>query len=130
MSGYYALSLNSRVGMIAAGVNGTNWLYLGIYDCGGAIAYMNGSSTQPVLSAMQASAIDQKIDDGMPTTGNIYATMGTSGLLDGNPNNANSGSSLSLGYYNIQCETTATPPAYNVTVNGSGLGCNLLVKLQ
>lgn len=77
--------------------------------------YMN---TQPSLSVLQASNIDKKLDDGLPTRGRITA-------FDVNGNSTNLPSASSITCYD------STSNQYSISQNnGSGINCSLSFKFQ
>jgi prepilin-type N-terminal cleavage/methylation domain-containing protein len=121
---YYSMSINPQMGMVAQTYQGNVWVYLGINDC--APSYIGGASTAGVMTPAQASAIDTKMDDGLPATGNVLAFVpgygGSLDTLDANP---------SPNSYANYCVIGSPATAYNIK---SGLAntvqCRLLVKMQ
>jgi prepilin-type N-terminal cleavage/methylation domain-containing protein len=77
----------------------------------------------PALTAAQAAAIDTKIDDGLPTTGNVLAQY-----LGGRVDWSTHGSSPSAS----TCYDTSTGnAAYSITYqNGSNVTCSISFKFQ
>jgi prepilin-type N-terminal cleavage/methylation domain-containing protein len=115
---YYSMNLNPRMGMIAAMVNGNTHLFLGISEC--AQLYFIGVSPTGVMTPGQAGAIDQKMDDGVPSTGAIIAheyTNASNQWINGTPDTTAG-----------KCVTTAAAATYNV--GSSTNWCVLLVRLQ
>jgi hypothetical protein len=109
------------------GANGFNWF--GIE----AMTGMDSNGTpQPypimatTISVNQAYSIDKKVDDGVPTTGNVqaaYAAAWTATTVIASAPNAASDSATT-------CYNT-TGPAYSVTFNGgAGANCALSFRFQ
>ena len=85
----------------------------------------------PALTAAQASAIDNKIDDGLPTKGNVlaqYLGVSNSGANAGQIGWSTSGSTPSA----TTCyDTSSGTAAYSVGYqNGSNVTCGLSFKFQ
>ncbi len=112
--------LNANAGMVAETFNGDLWLYLGISDCGYTFfqalgAVKSADNQMGVLTPLQALAIDSKMDDGVPATGNVFAhqpAFQVDGTIDNTPN---------------QCVTDATSKVYNAS-NNSANWCRLMVR--
>jgi prepilin-type N-terminal cleavage/methylation domain-containing protein len=80
----------------------------------------------PALTVAQASAIDTKIDDGFPTTGNVLAQY--LGLPNGTPDWSATGSSPSA----TTCYDTSSGTAkYSISYsNGSMVNCGISFRMQ
>jgi len=70
------------------------------------------------LTALEAKAIDEKLDDGSPTTG-IAITM-----TDLNTPNAGAAAATTV------CNTNATPSVYNVSSAATGASSNVVCQMQ
>jgi hypothetical protein len=103
--------------------NGYN--YYGLSAFGQISAASNVLSSSPILSVAQAYAIDKKMDDGLPTTGNVLAQYVSSGapyVVTLAPNAATPSSTT--------CYDT-TSLSYSITQNGgTGLNCALSFQFQ
>ncbi len=120
----FAPYLHPSGGMLAFTHTGTTWLYVGMATyptapCNFGIQAGLPYSANGVMTPQQAFAIDKKLDDGIPATGNIRATIrsnSNNNFIDGTIDNL-------VGV----CVVDATSLAYNVT-NGSK-DCRLMIKL-
>lgn len=81
-----------------------------------------GTVANPAITVMQAYNIDNKIDDGLPTSGNVRATyLNTWYVTQANPQLSDSATS---------CYNTTTN-AYSIGINtGSGSNCALSFQLR
>jgi len=101
--------------------NGNNWY-------GIALLNMGGDGGLPGMSVAQANAIDQKLDDGFPTTGNVRAMTvscwpnETWPSLNSAPNAANDNATTCF---------NNTTNNYSMSQNGgSNLNCALSFRMQ
>jgi hypothetical protein len=82
------------------------------------------------MTVQQAYQIDQKVDDGAPTTGNVTAIYDTGGLTE----NAAPQASAATGAPNAvatDCYDSTTTPNYDVGMNnGAGANCALSFRFQ
>lgn len=115
-SGYLTMALNPQYGMIATSWNGGTWVWLAVSDCG--TYTVNTLGLNPVMTPPQAYAIDLKMDDGVPSTGNTLAFTYNNSTQLLNTVDVTAG----------KCVTTAAATTYNITNNT--LQCRLLIKLQ
>jgi len=118
----------------SAKIGGTNYIYVYSYNAYNwyGISVLNqahnATNGAPGLSVMQAYSIDQKVDDGMPTTGNVRAMTITSVPFVTWPSliSAPNAASDSVG----TCFNT-TVPAYSIAMNnGSNVNCALSFRFQ
>ena len=94
---------------------GRNWYYLGSI----AAAITTGVITPTAAATPQeAKGIDEKIDDGMPTTGVVLSMT--------NLTTADPGAAAAT----TVCATNATPPVYNVSTAATGALSNVVCMLQ
>jgi prepilin-type N-terminal cleavage/methylation domain-containing protein len=116
--GYYALSIEPKSGMVAQSWEGSTWFYLGISNCNSvplSAPGNGGADTNGVLTPLRAFAIDTKLDNGVPGTGQVLAFRSDgSGYLNRLDTTANS------------CVVSVAALAYNITDNTTK--CRLLVK--
>ncbi len=118
--GFHATAINPTAGMVVFSMGTQPWLFLGINEAAtGGVCNMfniNGISTGGVMTPAQAFAIDTKLDDGIPASGVIRATIMGPWSLDGTIDN------------NVaDCVVDATSLAYNTT--NTNIACRLIVKL-
>lgn len=118
-TGYYSNAINPSTGMVAVNIQGTPTLYLGINAVPAAcnLWQIQATSTGGVMSPAEASAIDVKLDDGIPGTGIFYATKLTTAKVAGAVDNTAS-----------QCVTDATSKIYNVSDETNW--CRMLALLK
>jgi len=102
---------------------GGNWYGLSAITSTSSIGGMHSTATIP---AIQAYNIDTKMDDGMPTTGNVQAVyiLGQGGAWGTAPSNAPNAASDNA----TSCYNTAAP-AYSINYNG-GTGANCALSFQ
>jgi prepilin-type N-terminal cleavage/methylation domain-containing protein len=137
--------------------NGTNYFGLSLVTGTDGSGVLYGSATNPGLTVQQAYALDTKVDDGLPQSGNvtakyqnwtIYASGGSSfygygaywasggGVTGaGNGEGANAGSAITC--YDNSSSPTGTPgnagatPHYSIEIsNGMNNNCALSFKMQ
>jgi prepilin-type N-terminal cleavage/methylation domain-containing protein len=124
-------------GISVASINSVNGYYWGISTntgisgwadtCGGvSTSYCDLSPTGTgVITPAQAQTFDNKVDDGNPATGNVYAVFvwnGTNTLYpQANP-------VLTFGYIPYNCLSSSLPPAYNISFGAPA--CNLWINMQ
>jgi prepilin-type N-terminal cleavage/methylation domain-containing protein len=108
--------------------NGPNFFGLSMINSmvGGVISYSDAIPPAPALTVAQAYAIDTKIDDGMPTTGNVLAQW--LGGTYGHPNWSTNGPTPSA----TTCYDTSSGTAkYSISYqNGALVNCGLSFKMQ
>lgn len=113
--------INKYMNVYVYANNGYNYYGLSAF---GQIAASNVLSSSPILSVAQAYAIDKKMDDGLPTTGNVLAqyVSSVSYVVTLAPNAATPSSTT--------CYDT-TSLSYSITQNGgTGLNCALSFQFQ
>jgi prepilin-type N-terminal cleavage/methylation domain-containing protein len=131
----------------AAKVGSSNYVYvyetnsINYYGLSNASAFTTGYlTTGPAISAQQAYAIDQKMDDGLPASGNVQAVyVAGTVTVSGPPNHrtytpsaavspaANASPAVQGDCY----DSTSTAGAYALTVNGnSQVVCSLSFAFQ
>lgn len=121
--GFYKPVLNDKSGLIALTASGVQWLYLGLANCSVGNVFFNTGDASGVIPARQAFILDQKLDDGIPSTGTVRAgrsrsfcpEVGTS-CLDARPDTTAG-----------QCVTTVAATNYNVADPTNQ--CRLLVRM-
>ena len=116
----YPLAKVGSGGISVGNLGGKNGYFWGINENLHSWSYFGLSN--PVLGVItpaQAQAFDTKIDDGIATTGNVYAAWMYGGDNRVHPEWAHAG-------YN--CLTFATPNAYNTSDLGSA--CSLWITMQ
>jgi prepilin-type N-terminal cleavage/methylation domain-containing protein len=100
-------------------INGANWFDLSVITY---VYVAGGMISKPGLSVGEAYAIDNKIDDGIPTSGNVNASYLAYGALMSSPA---SGTDSPTTCYN------STTHTYSVSQNnGAGINCALRFKMQ
>jgi prepilin-type N-terminal cleavage/methylation domain-containing protein len=100
-----------------------------IYATGGNnVSHIAGSLPAPALTVAQAYAIDSKIDDGQPTTGNVLAQYLGTTPFGGMPDWSTSGSSASA----TTCYDTSSGTAkYSINYqSGALVNCGISFKMQ
>lgn len=102
-------------GIYAATYEGKIWYGLMLNNCslGTNQGNVNQLSTGGVLTPLNASQLDQKIDDGIPATGKVRAVKSHLALIDDVAN---------------QCVVDSSSNAYNITDNA--LRCRLFIKAK
>ncbi len=94
---------------------GRNWFYIGSI----AAAITTGAVTPTAaVTPQEAKGIDEKIDDGFPTTGVV---LSMSNLTTADPGAAAA---------TTVCATNATPPVYNVSSAATGALSNVVCMMQ
>lgn len=111
-SGVLPISHGSRFG-------DTNYFLLGVQAASTSLEWVSQHSTRAVLSPDMAYGLDSKMDDGIPSTGNIRAVKWTWTGSDFDLDHDTSAS---------QCVKTAAATDYNVT--SKTVACRLMFKLQ
>jgi hypothetical protein len=85
-------------------------------------------ASSPIVSVMQAYKMDLKVDDGIPTSGNVMAyyvnNIGGSNILSSAPNTATSGGN------STSCYDTTTGTYSTTYNNGAGGNCAVSFKMQ
>jgi len=114
---YPKLAFDASMGMVATSYNGGHWLYLGISNC--ASGYFNGQAGSAdqngTLLPSIAYAIDQKMDNSSPNSGQVLAFRSSgSGPVDRPDILAN------------QCVTTVAATNYNII--STTKWCKLLIR--
>lgn len=108
-----ALPVNPAAGMIGNTYRGSPALCLCVYDGNHSNDTLGTFASQPVVPVASAYAIDSKLDDGIPGTGNVMAVKATSGWpIDNSPSN---------------CVTSSSSTAYNMD---TGTNCRLAVLMK
>ena len=101
----------------------------------------SSDSANPGLSVIQASTIDKKIDDGIPTSGSVLATGSVSFTGNASCNNIGGSSGIQGYFLPASCFSTVSASSttcYDTTSgqyslsqnNGSGINCALSFKFQ
>ena len=155
------ISNTNYIYVYSGGYYGTSWVsngvnYFGISSAT-SLAYNGVANSTPMLTVQQAYAIDSKMDDGFPQSGNVTATYlnmninpssitwaaggGVSGAYSGSAyqpaptNSATAGSSTTC--YDNSSAASGTPGVagavqhYSVEIsNGANVNCALSFKMQ
>jgi prepilin-type N-terminal cleavage/methylation domain-containing protein len=92
------------------------------------VAQSGAPAPAPAFSVAQAYAIDNKMDDGLPTTGNVLAQYLTTDTSGGAPGWSTNGSTPSA----TTCYDTSSGTAkYSISYsNGSMVNCGISFKMQ
>ncbi|MDX2094994.1 MAG: prepilin-type N-terminal cleavage/methylation domain-containing protein [Alphaproteobacteria bacterium] len=94
---------------------GRNYFYLGTV----AAAITTGAVTPTAgVTALEAKSIDEKIDDGAPTSGVVISMTDLT--------TANAGAAAAT----TECNTNATPSVYNVSSAATGAASNVVCQLR
>jgi hypothetical protein len=96
-------------------LTGRNYFYIGSITAAmttGAVTTGNG------VTPLEAKGIDEKVDDGAPTTGTVLSMT--------NLTTANAGAAAAT----TVCNTNATPSVYNVSSAATGAQGNVVCQLQ
>jgi len=103
-AGYYVYSLTGR-----------NYIYMGTITA----AITTGAvTTANAVTPLEAKGIDEKIDDGAPTTGTVLSFT--------NLTTPNAGAAAAT----TVCNTNASPSVYNVSSAATGAAGNVVCQLQ
>lgn len=103
---------------------GRNYYYLGALAQAAAGATFDSSAA---VTTLEAKGIDEKIDDGAPTTGIVISlTAQTGKTLGSELGTANAGAAAGT----TVCNTNATPSVYNVSSAATGAPSNVVCLLQ
>lgn len=96
-------------------LTGRNFFYIGTITAAittGAVTATNG------VTPLEAKGLDEKIDDGAPTTGTVLSMTSLTA--------ANAGAAAGV----TVCNTSATPSVYNVSTANTGAQGNVVCQLQ
>ena len=96
-------------------VAGRNFLYIGTIT---AIITTGVVTAANAVTPLEAKGIDEKIDDGAPTTGTVLTMTDLT--------TANAGAAAAT----TACNTNATPSVYNVSSAATGAAGNVVCQLQ
>jgi hypothetical protein len=113
--------------IFAYSFNSSNWYGIGTEQA----SFDPGLNVEPQfkgLTVAQAYSIDLKIDDGLPSTGNVLGALGVLGAAPVISSTGTHAPSASSCYDNGS--VTNTPQHYSIEYNGSGINCSLSIKMQ
>jgi hypothetical protein len=120
-------------------VNGINYFQI-VYPT--SVLSNSATSANPGLTVAQAYAIDSKIDDGLPTSGNVMAEVSVSTMTSVSGATTFAGPTWGIGGFNSPSPMSSAAPSsttcYDTTSNqysmsqnnGAGVNCALSLKMQ
>lgn len=115
--GNYASVINERASLLGVTYQGETWLFFGLaFPTACSPNYLAGYYGN-VVTPLQASALDQKIDNGVPGTGKVFATVPAGSNIKGDVDTRAT-----------TCVVDNTATAY-YTANDT-VACKLMIKLQ
>lgn len=102
---------------------GRNFFFIGGLS---AAATTGLPSSTAAVTALEAKGLDEKIDDGAPTTGIVISLAATAASATAAFSTADAGAAAAT----TVCNTNATPSVYNVSSAATGASSNVVCLLQ